>query len=189
MSARVERVELVQITATVASAWVQVRLQESTGFVSIASDYGHWTYHWMPAHRHDSLGHFLAQIDSGYAGRKFLGARLDVYDFRKSSRRIKDEILADRRCGLLSKDKAASEWNLVVLLEEQGFDSWYFETSLQDAAEFHCTVMDPAWTNFWERLWLPEIRPALAEWPEDKAQARDYERALREGDANHEAAL
>jgi len=184
MSTRTERVELVQITAAVASEWVQLRFQESTGFVSIASDYGHWTYHWIPAHRHDSLGHFLARIDISYAGGKFLGAGLDEPDLEATVAHVKTWILESRKDEWLAKDEARSHWESLEYLEVGDLDGWLRETEIPDAWDSICTRMVPGWTNFWEHLWLPEIRPALAEWPEDKGQARDYERALREGDAN-----
>lgn len=157
--------------------WCDLRFDDRRGFVSIASDFGHWTYHWMPQHRHDSLGHFLGRIDRGYAGGKFLGAGLGELDREATVKKICRHILEMRREGALTREQARDEWELTGVAEES-LERWYYETSISDAYELAAYRESPAWAGFWERLWEPLIQPVLREWPEDKAEAEAHERAL-----------
>lgn len=144
-------------------AWCKVRLQEDPGSVVILSDYGNWSNFWQPAHRSQKLPEFLAGLDADYAGGKFLGAGLDVYDEDRTRKTIAENILQSRREGDLSKDEARTHWNEIDLLDA-GFDAWCQETTLPDAWEWgYGTIMEPDWRNFWDRLWVPFVVPALRE--------------------------
>lgn len=172
------RAELVEIYASPEGfgGWSYLRFQESTGFVSIASDYGHWTYHWIPRHRSESLGHFLARIDSGYAGGKFLGAGLEEPDEQATEDAVKAYIEEQR--GRWEDDRIESELALADAITCDGIQMWLYETTISDAYEMVVNRVVASWRVFWERVWEPLFRPALAEWPRDKDAAAVHEAAL-----------
>lgn len=176
---RVNRSELVRIAVTLDSfGWGYLRFEEDSGFVSIASDFGHWAYHWSPLHRGDSLGHFLAGLHIDYAGGKFLGAGLRVQDAEATEKNAQRHILELRRHGSMSEGEARDEWIAAGGIETYGIDAWMAETRIADAYELIGTRMDTSWVQFWERIWLPGFVPVLKEWPKDKDEARAYEAAL-----------
>lgn len=158
----VRRIEIDEIMVRLDNlGWASIRLQESTGSVSIQSDFGNWSYFWPPKHRTSSLASFLRGIDRGYAGGKFLGASLDVYDPEKTQKRIREHILESRRHGSssMTKKRARKEWDLS---EDLGsFDIWWAETSLYDSSGLHSTSMSTDWSIFWDNVWVPFVRPAL----------------------------
>lgn len=143
-------------------SWVKLRFQEASGSVTILSDYGHWSFFWMPAHRSQKLPDFLAGLLADYAGGKFLGESLHVYDREETARGIKDYILECRRDDSMTRQEARGHWEEIGLLED-GFDAWCLETTIADAWEMHRTIMNPDWRNFWDRLWVPFLVPALRE--------------------------
>ena len=145
--------------------WVSLRLEESTGSVCILSDFGHWSYFWPPAHRGENLPKFLSRLCSDYAGGKFLGAALDVYDPQKTAAFIRETILEERRDGGLTKTQARDEW--ILSRDLDSFEIWWNETELSDASEMRCTSTDHSWTAFWDRLWKPFVRPELLNLAEE----------------------
>ncbi|MEM1181199.1 MAG: hypothetical protein AAGM22_22845 [Acidobacteriota bacterium] len=160
--------------------WCYLRFQERTGFVSIASDFGHWTFHWPPYYRPDSLGHFLSCVDEGYAGRKFLGADYQHICNEATARAAKNTILRERREGYFGKLEAREEWDLAEEISsgERDLDSWVWVSEIKDAYELIEYAADGSWLAFWERVWEPHLRPALAAWPRSKDEALAYERGL-----------
>ena len=168
----------VQLRARSQHSWATLRFEERTGFTSIASDFGHWAFHWPPQHRGDrSLGYFLSSLDSDYAGGKFLGGSLNVTCPDKTRAYVRERICAWRREGGLSKERAREEWESSSLLGES-IDAWMAETEITDAWDMICTRTNASWTMFWERMWAPLFRPALRKWPERQDEAQAYEQTL-----------
>lgn len=135
--------------------WSEIMLIESTGLVSIASDYGSWSYFWSH-HGCKSLKHFLLQIDKHYAWEKFTNAKR-TYDHYKTVQDLKEVITQRHIDGLISKDKADnllfcadsadSAEDLVRdndLCEELGFVAAYLHYE-----------MDAQFSMFYDRLWTP----------------------------------
>lgn len=152
-----------EISASDGHAWVKVLLQEDTGSVVILSDYGNWSNLWLPDHRPDNLPAFLARLDADYAGGKFLGVALLVYDEDATRKGIVEHILEARRTLETTKEQAREHYDDLGFLD-QGFDWWCGNTSLEDAWEWAPrTVMNHDWRNFWDRLWVPFVVPALCE--------------------------
>ncbi len=92
----VTEIQMTQIVVRTRNSWAKLRYQESTGFVSIQSDYGSWSNSWC--HYGDRpLASFLLEINRDYAGGKFLGAAIDVFDVGESIQSVKRHILDCRR--------------------------------------------------------------------------------------------
>lgn len=179
MSVTVESTRSVRVRASLrgGASWALLRFEDSTGWVNITSDYGHWTYHWHPNHRSESLGNFLSHIDRDYAAGKFLGGAAAVYDQETTARHVRYMICSYRRDGTLSKERARQEWDHVELLNESRA-AWLAMTRLPNAFDMYCTVIDHSFQNFWSRLWDPMIKPQLARWPAGKEDAREFEEGI-----------
>lgn len=149
------------------SDWATVRFQEKTGFISIRSDHGDWSYQWTRHMRGGiSLAEFLGSLDIEYAGEKFIGPGLWVYSGEKTQASVRYHILESRRDGSMDRDEARSEWDLAEDLDDYEvpvFVDWVRESTIDDAYEFRRTEIDLSWRHFWERLWEPWIRPELKE--------------------------
>lgn len=168
----VEEIRMTQITVHRAMSWAKIRWQEDCGFVTIHSDYGSWSFGW-PCHGRPSLAYFLASLDAWYMGGKMLGPGLDVFDEAASIAAVRAHVLECRReAGFCwTKERAREEWKLAGSIEEVGgIDEWYRETSIDDAWEIaHVTRMNPAWRQFWDRIWEPHVRPELRRLAEQVA--------------------
>lgn len=170
------RAEMVEIPASVANHWACLRFQESTGFVSIASDYGHWTYDRPPGHRDVSLGHFLARLARGYAGSKFLVAGLDDVDEEATEVAIRRYVRDQGE--LWENTRVRFEMALADTISRDGVEAWLRETTILGAHEMVACRRVVSWSMFWDRMWVPLYLPVLAEWPRDKDAAATYEAAL-----------
>lgn len=185
--------------------WAKIQLEESTGAVTIRSDYGNWSFGgWYHRGEGLSLAKFLTQINADYAGGKFLGANLDVFDADGSRKHIREYIIEARReAGIhaddeqarqeeiyhhrnrewlhsngkypgskpedvWTKDRAKSEWDLVADLS--CMQDWLHETTIEDAWQIgRVMMMEPDWRHFWDRIWVPHVKPALLEIVESEA--------------------
>ena len=184
MSLSTQIVPMVKIIARVDNSfgeWAVIRFEESSGHVSIVSDFGSWSYGWPPRHRGPvSLGRFLAVINIGYMGGKMLGADIDVPDPVATEKSVKETIIEWRNDGSFTAEQAREEWDLADEIASSGIEYWLHQTSLHDAWEMPCTCMNNSWQMFWERLWEPLIRPELAKWPAKKEEAEAFEAKLGE---------
>jgi len=163
-----ETVELTKIRVRVDHEYADVFYSERTGQVMIMSSFGHWSHYW--ARRHigaPSVARFLAELDSGYAGGKLLGAKYMVYDHARTKACIEEFILECRRDGGMTKGEARAEWEKLDILDDFGagefaFGQWYLETTFSDP-EVRSDKPDQRWQAFWDQIWEPWVRPALAE--------------------------
>lgn len=60
----------------------------------------------------------------------------------------------------MTRQEAREHWEEIGLLED-GFDAWCLETTIAGALEMRRTEMSPDWRNFWDRLCVPFLVPAL----------------------------
>ena len=145
--------------------WARFFWEKKTGLVIIVSDYGNWSYCWTHIGR-VSLPLFLSQLDSQYMGKKMLSTGYWVFDHEATVKEIKSTILRLRRDTDLEKDEAAAEWDAVKKLESGFFDTndWYNASNLDlfcDSDEYRRTQPNSDWQSFWDRIWVPHIKPEL----------------------------
>lgn len=143
--------------------WARLLWEESTGRVIILSDYGNWSYCW--SHRgNESVREFLPQLEYEYMGKKMLGSALYVHSDKSTAQAIRETILRARRDCSLSRVDARVEWDFVKRYErgEIDFKEWVDGTDLgDDSYELSRREVCSDWKSFWERLWLPLIKPLL----------------------------
>lgn len=157
----VEDVTITRITVRGArgSSWAILSWDER-GKVSLSTDHGAWVSHW-PAER-ARMPAFLSTLDTDYLAGNFLRGSLRVHDNEGTLKAIRDWICHARYDGNMTRDEARAEWEIAAMVEEQGTpEGWMARTKLDEPWHLLRTRVDPAWTNMWERLWLPHIRPAL----------------------------
>lgn len=160
----VQEVRYQEIHVQTKHSWCRVQWQEN-GRVVILSDYGDWSYWW--GHRGSaSTATFLAQLDCDYMCHKLLGSHSQEIDTQRTYRAMQDAVLQARRDGLLTKDEAREEWDRVQDFEggDRSFEMWVQDSALDDAYEYKCHKLSSDWQNFWDRLWVPHVKPALQEF-------------------------
>lgn len=160
------------------TGWAILRLEESTGFVSIESDWGDWSYRWPSYARASSLGSFLNEINVHYAAGKFLGERAREFSPEKTERSVKTAILEMRRRDDLTSETAREEWELASCIRDEGFDVFCHKSTLDSPWDYHSTEPDQQFSAFWERAWVPFFKPALGQWPSKKSDVEGFEAAL-----------
>lgn len=140
--------------------WAVVFL-DARGIISTVSDYGDYGYWFGQIGGDGDIRRFLCQCDNGYLLRKI--APREVYDGEATKKGILKHILEHRREKNYTKDFARQEWDLATgpwtdLLSD--FRTWYEETEIGDAAEFHREKSDPRAVAFCERV-MPRLRAML----------------------------
>ena len=144
-------------------AWARL-LWEDNGRVIIISDFGHWSYWW--GHRgSDSVAKFLAGLDSFYMGNKMLGTHFRNHSDQETVKAIRKFICDERRNGDMEKHKAREEWAIAECYEDGDYDyrGWIENTSICEPWDLGRTECSIDWTSFWDRLWVPLIKPQLTE--------------------------
>tara|TARA_A100001391_G_scaffold43014_1_gene25001 strand:+ start:412 stop:972 length:561 start_codon:yes stop_codon:yes gene_type:complete len=144
--------------------WARLLWEDATGRVNINSDYGDWSYCWT-AIGTKTLAQFLNQLSSGYMGEKMLGVGLREHSDGKTVAYIRKAIIRDRKDGELTKEEAKEEWTNVKYYGDGDWDfrMWCGETSYEDPWGFACDDVNGQWVSFWDHIWVPLIKPALAE--------------------------
>lgn len=159
----VEEVTITRITVRGArgASWAILSWDER-GKVSLSTDHGAWVSHWP--HECARMPAFLSTLDSGYLSGNFLRGSQRVHDDAGTLEAIRDWICHERYDGNMTRDEARAEWELATMVEEQGTpEGWMARTKLDEPWHLLRTRVDPAWTNMWERLWEPHIKPALVQ--------------------------
>lgn len=136
--------------------------EESTGRVILLTSFGDWSYVW--GHRgKSSVRAFLCKLDSDYMAGKLLGASSHVMSDKLTINAIDKHILSELRAGSITRLAARDELEHLRLWSHGEIDyrGWLEGTKIEDACEFECHTLNPQWVSFWERLWVPVIRPAL----------------------------
>lgn len=150
------------------SSWA-VLMWDDQGVVTLHTDHGSWVHQWHPSHiGSGSIPSFLAQLNSSYAGSKFMGLRFKVVDVEKTVRDVKEYIIQERRnhrdnCGGYTDVEAREIWDGVDgITETWELDEWLQSDPFSDAHEHLRHKPDPQWSSMWDRLWMPLLRPELA---------------------------
>lgn len=158
----IEQIEIIRITARNKYTWARVDLDGKTGLVSITSDYGNWSHYWT-AIGDLSLTAFCAKINRDYVAGKMMGSSRSVIDIDKTKHAIRKRILELRREGSFCATTARTEWHASDFINEGEYQTFLHHTEICEAWEYRCSMENPTWTNFWDRLWVPFIQPALFE--------------------------
>jgi hypothetical protein len=140
-------------------SWINL-LWDKAGRVIILSDYGNWSYMWPCRGEGVTTEAFLLQSDSEYVGKKMMGSEYWEFDLEKTVERILEQIKDEEtECD----ETLREEQNLLDLLScgDMDFDTWCRKTTIEDAYELarHSPCND--WTQLWERLWIPFVKPEL----------------------------
>jgi hypothetical protein len=140
---------------------------DSTGCVAILSDYGDWCYRWStPNTGHGDFREFFIGIDASYAARKLANeSDRNQFDGEATRKRIRQDILRDRRARACSADWARQEWDLVDVIEDDhecSFSAFLAETSIEDAFEYAITRMGRGLTH-WVHVSLPRLQQLIRE--------------------------
>ena len=161
------------------SGWA-VLMWDDQGVVTLHTDHGSWVHQWHPSHiGSGSIPSFLAQINSSYAGSKFMGLRFKVVDVEKTVRDVKEHIIQERRnhrdhCGGYTDVEARDIWDGIAdITETWELDEWLHSDPFCDAHEHLRHKPDPQWSSMWDRLWLPLLRPELAKIGKALAQSSE----------------
>jgi hypothetical protein len=139
---------------------------DSIGCFSVLSDYGDYGYRWPQAGwGPGDFRKFILGCDDHYLLRKI--ARRDHYDGDKTLRAIKKRILRWRREGMLRKDQARQEWDLVTdrygsVYSREDFAIWYQRTHLESAHELAVYDFEPSVLAFVKHV-LPRLRAKIRE--------------------------
>lgn len=155
--------------------------------VMITSSFGDYGYFW--SHCGGRGKKFLTHMSMDYAMGKFMGSRLDVFDFDATIIDMKKPLLEEVRKRDINPDLARAFWdaiknieserpdneNMFVLICREQFDE--IDTNDDRFSEpWHYTKKkyDPAAVGFWNTIWLPlmdELRAELEVEQKEKAAA------------------
>lgn len=121
--------------------WAEIVIG-SNGFFAAVSDFGDYAHAWRN-HGEDDFRKFLlnAPRNWDYFARK-LGTREQAHEFDgdETSRGVKRYIIAERRAGRISKERARKEWDLLAecdnLYSQYDFWNWHDDTRISNAGEF-----------------------------------------------------
>lgn len=152
---------------TKSAGWARL-LWEDTGRVIILSDYGVWSHYWGCIGER-TLAEFLCDLDCHYMGKKMLGSSLYVHSDEETQNEIHRYIIEARKDSTFGKENAREEMDLLADYRDgyRDFFGWACETSIGDQYEMTRTEMHHDWKNFWDRLWVPEIKPILVKYSID----------------------
>ena len=136
---------------------------DSTGALSVQSDYGDYSYRWNAHGFPAGLGfrEFLTQCNSDYILRKL--ARHDELQPERTEKSIREAIIHLRREGKLTKEEAAEEWSILrdySFDSEAAIDSWLRQTELPEAWEYAVYDHPQQARAFMEHVW-PRLRQAI----------------------------
>ena len=158
----VKRIQMVEIDYRCAFDWAKIRFEEETGFVSIQSDYGNWSFGWTSIGP-DSLAKFLSGLNVGYMGGKMLGGALNVFDVEGAEEDVLKYIEEETW-----EDEDEKLWEIGLANDlgrgrgEQSWNDWLSSTDIEEAHLIGwCTKMDDQWRSFWDRIWEPHVKPEL----------------------------
>jgi hypothetical protein len=142
---------------------------DSSGALSVQSDYGNYSYRWNAFGFDGNFRRFLSTLNNGYVISKLCPAR--VFDGESTRKKIQHEIKDLRRHMDIDKDAARYEWDLLAdchdLDDESDFARWAENTELKNVYEgdFYSTMTDPAISAFMEKVWprlMAKIRDDLS---------------------------
>lgn len=153
---------LQEILVRSSNSWAKLQWDARSGQVTITSDYGHWSYYWYSIGT-QTLAKFLSGLDHDYMGNKMLGTNMYVFNEAETAQAIWKEIVRNRRDKVFSKSKARTEFeNLQYFADgEYDFRMWVENSTIPDAWDCSRTTTNPTWMNFWNRMWIPFIKPKL----------------------------
>lgn len=92
--------------------WIVAHVSDATGVLSIASDWGNWSYRWNTQHLgHPTLTEFLLAADIRYIANKLIAYGRDRYaNLNETRKSFRETVCANRRAKLLSRAAAAELW-------------------------------------------------------------------------------
>lgn len=157
-----ERVTMIRVRAD--GEWATVYLRPRK--VVVDSSYHTWSFYFVLARDEpltvSAAASFLLRCSNSYLAGKALGADCRELDVEASVESARHSLLESRRYGDLDAAQARAEWDeLDDVVDDPSWTAYLHQTEVPDQWESTCTREAPAWTSFWERLWLPHIRPAL----------------------------
>lgn len=99
--------------------WIVAHVSDATGVLSIASDWGNWSYRWNTQHLgHPTLTEFLLAGDIHYIANKLIAYGRDRYANLDKTRKVfRETVCASRRAKLLSRAAAQELWSEISLWE------------------------------------------------------------------------
>lgn len=140
------------------SGWADISIDEgeTSGRVSIASDYGGWSYYWGACG--SGFKQFLIDLDIDYAAGKF--GEGSYFDVETTVRGIRKDILKERKEGYLEQEEARDLMeltdDLVDLRTADAFASVVYRSNimkLYDTGPDMSTKISPSFQRFWETTW------------------------------------
>lgn len=119
------------------SGWAYLIIDESSGIVSIVSDYGSWSNIWTPkAHGRKSLKHFMVEGDFDYMARKFIpGEKMREFDGQKTIDYMKVAVIENRRARDFDKDKARELWDRIDAMDPTASSEGFFHDIDKEVGE------------------------------------------------------
>lgn len=134
---------------------------DSSGCLSILSDYGNFGYHWSSFG--SDIRKFLLGCDPSYLMGKFLLGDTKVPDVKRSTAAIRAHILEARRCGDLDRGTARAEWEFLLAYEvSEDTGEWLDLTSISGGWELLSSkyASEDAMSSFLGLVW-PRYLEAL----------------------------
>ncbi len=142
--------------------WSHITIDEESGTFMATGSFGSFGHIWNSIGDR-TLKEFLAGIDRQYFFEKTRGATAKTFDFDRSVKALKEQIIDMRRQGDLTKDEARRAWREVgwldhtssahhfvdQVLSEEALGR-YFRDDYWDIPQFS---LSPDCVGFWEVIW------------------------------------
>jgi len=128
------------------SGWAVIVIDESMGLFSIESDWGRWSYYWLPrSHDEPSLKHFLLSADNHYLTGKLTMGKRDPWSPEDTRKLILEHAQQRLDQGCIHSSEVDKSDYLELVKEELDQCDWDSgpETFVRDAPEFLSKEFDP----------------------------------------------
>lgn len=179
------------------SPWARIWITEDGCFTSI-SDHGNYGYWWGDIGPDDDFRQFLIDCDPGYYITTKLSHGVTEFDGAATVQLIRERILQSRRCGSLTRNEAAYEWDLVhpkptgpswrcgtrghhsEMETQSDGERWYAATRLPDASELFAYHPPSRLLMFMKKIWPEFVKLLQAELDSErkKTGAKTVERCI-----------
>lgn len=148
--------------------WAIFVVHDELGLLSIVSAFGNWSHRWAPRNLGDpTLHHFLARTNADYVmGKLARHETWNEYSFKKTKEALIEELLANRRDGCITKEKARARFDELAQWEEDDGDyvtgNWEWPEWVTDRWERVCETPSPVAEAFKDQIW-PVLRKCITD--------------------------
>jgi hypothetical protein len=140
--------------------WAVIVIDTDIGFFATVSDWGNYAYTWT--HPGAEFRQFLARLTPDYLYKKLLhGQKSEVFDGEATTACIKEAIRLKDVAHTEEKGRSWKRHNAELrsvekfapMAEEQDFQAWQSETTLDEPWQYRCTRPEPQAMSFCTKVW------------------------------------